>query len=250
MGSLEVEGDGGRPQHEQHLDLLDKFSHCKRQLEQLLNTNDLAQLEEKLQELQAIITEVASHLPAASLRWVQEQFATLRSQVDEVREQLKPRKRFAFKSARGSKAPTGSDARLEGKREPGPSLPAVTVKNACTMGFQGRSGETLMLSEVGGKDTELDSLDDCQVTVQGCPATLFARRLRNCTIWCGPVASSVFVEECCTFLVACHQLRVHNSHKCEFRVHVQTLSRTRKSCCLASMTLPMTETSKIGVHHT
>uniref|UniRef100_A0A224Z2H1 Tubulin alpha n=1 Tax=Rhipicephalus zambeziensis TaxID=60191 RepID=A0A224Z2H1_9ACAR len=226
MGSLEVEGDGGRPQHEQHLDLLDKFSHCKRQLEQLLNTNDLAQLDQKLQELQAIITEVASHLPAASLRWVQEQFATLRSQVDEVREQLKPRKRFAFKSARGSKAPTGSDARLEGKREPGPSLPAVTVKNACTVGFQGRSGETLMLSEVGGKDTELDSLDDCQVTVQGCPATLFARRLRNCTIRCGPVASSVFVEECegCTFLVACHQLRVHDSHKCEFRVHVQTRS--------------------------
>ncbi|XP_037503447.2 tubulin-specific chaperone C [Rhipicephalus sanguineus] len=83
-----------------------------------------------------------------------------------------------------------------------------------------------MLSEVGGKDTELDSLDDCQVTIQGCPATLFARRLRNCHIRCGPVASSVFVEECesCTFLVACHQLRVHDSLKCEFRVHVQTRS--------------------------
>lgn len=224
MGSLEVEGDSGRPQHEQHVDLLDKFGQCKRQLEQLLDTNDLAQLDGKLQELQAILTEVASHLPAASLRYVQEQFATLKLQVDEIREQLKPRKRFAFKSARGS--PTGSDARLEGKCEPGPSFPAGTLKNACTVGFQGRSGETLMLSEVGGKDTELDSLDDCQVTIQGCPATLFARRLRNCHIRCGPVASSVFVEECesCTFLVACHQLRVHDSHKCEFRVHVQTRS--------------------------
>ncbi|KAH7931644.1 hypothetical protein HPB52_025500 [Rhipicephalus sanguineus] len=121
---------------------------------------------------------------------------------------------------------TGIDARLEGKCEPGPSFPAGTLKNACTVGFQGRSGETLMLSEVGGKDTELDSLDDCQVTIQGCPATLFARRLRNCHIRCGPVASSVFVEECesCTFLVACHQLRVHDSLKCEFRVHVQTRS--------------------------
>ncbi|XP_037500695.1 tubulin-specific chaperone C isoform X1 [Rhipicephalus sanguineus] len=276
MGSLEVEGDSGRPQHEQHVDLLDKFGQCKRQLEQLLDTNDLAQLDGKLQELQAILTEVASHLPAASLRYVQEQFATLKLQVDEIREQLKPRKRFAFKSARGS--PTGrwdtipqrlaarvaliptfgepdripagprsedahdtarrqprvrpesatlvGDARLEGKCEAGPSFPAGTLKNACTVGFQGRSGETLMLSEVGGKDTELDSLDDCQVTIQGCPATLFARRLRNCHIRCGPVASSVFVEECesCTFLVACHQLRVHDSHKCEFRVHVQTRS--------------------------
>lgn len=223
MGSSAVEG---RPQHEQHLDLLDKFSQSKRQLEQLLDTNDLAQLDGKLQELQAIITEVASHLPAASLRWVQEQFAALRSRVDEVQEKLKPRKRFAFKSARGSVASSGSDAKLEGICEPGPSFPAGTVKNACTVGFQRKSGETLMLSEVGGKDTELDSLDDCQVTVQGCPATMFARRLRNCHIRCGPVASSVFVEECesCTFLVACHQLRIHDSHKCEFQVHVQTRS--------------------------
>ncbi|KAL3188317.1 hypothetical protein MRX96_003641 [Rhipicephalus microplus] len=199
MGSSAVEG---RPQHEQHLDLLEKFSQSKRQLEQLLDTNDLAQLDGKLQELQAIITEVASHLPAASLRWVQEQFAALRSRVDEVQEKLKPRKRFAFKSARGSVASSGSDAKLEGIREPGPSFPAGTVKNACTVGFQRKSGETLMLSEVGGKDTELDSLDDCQVTVQGCPATMFARRLRNCHI----------------------QLRIHDSHKCEFQVHVQTRS--------------------------
>ncbi|KAH8028563.1 hypothetical protein HPB51_017689 [Rhipicephalus microplus] len=79
----------------------------KRQLEQLLDTNDLAQLDGKLQELQAIIMEVASHLPAASLCWVQEQFAALRSRVDEVQEKLKPRKRFAFKSARVSVAPIG-----------------------------------------------------------------------------------------------------------------------------------------------
>ncbi|KAL3226594.1 hypothetical protein MRX96_024799 [Rhipicephalus microplus] len=111
MGSSAIEG---QPQLEHRLDVLDKFSQSKRQLEQLLDTNDLAQLDGKLQELQAIIMEVASHLPAASLCWVQEQFAALRSRVDEVQEKLKPRKRFAFKSARVSVAPTGSDARLEG----------------------------------------------------------------------------------------------------------------------------------------
>ncbi|XP_075534233.1 uncharacterized protein LOC142568037 isoform X1 [Dermacentor variabilis] len=71
IGSLEVEGDSGRPQHEQHLSLLDNFSQAKWQLEQLLDADgDLAQLDGKLQELQMITAEVASHLPAASLRWV------------------------------------------------------------------------------------------------------------------------------------------------------------------------------------
>lgn len=225
MGSVEVEGDSGRPRYERHLDLLDKFSQSKRQLEQLLDTNDLAQLDEKLQDLQVVITEVAGHLPAASLRWVQEQFGALRAQVDEVRERLKPRKRFAFKSVRNARGADG-DARPEGKSEPAPNFPAGALTDASTVGFQGRSGETLMLSEVSGKDTELDSLENCQVTIQCCPATLFARRLKNCRVRCGPVASSVFVEECegCTFHVACHQLRVHDSRKCEFRVHIQTRS--------------------------
>ncbi|XP_070378781.1 tubulin-specific chaperone C-like [Dermacentor albipictus] len=231
MGSLEVEGDSGRPQHEQHLSVLDKFSQAKRQLEQLLDANgDLAQLDGKLQELQMITTEAANHLPAASLRWVREQFGTLRAQVDEVRERLKPRKRFAFKSARcpsskAAAAPDG-DARSTGQCESRPGFPADALKNASTLGFQGRSGETLMLSDVNGKDMELDSLDTCEVTVHGCPATLFARRLKNCHIRCGPVATSVFVEECerCTFHIACQQLRVHNSHKCEFRVHIQARS--------------------------
>lgn len=231
MGSLEVEGDSGRPQHEHHLSLLDNFSQAKRQLEQLLDADgDLAQLDGKLQELQMITTEAASHLPAASLRWVREQFGTLRVRVDEVRERLKPRKRFAFKSARGpsskATAPPDCDARSEGRCESGPGFPAGASKDASSLGFQGRSGETLMLSDVNGKDMELDSLDTCEVTVRGCPATLFARRLKNCHIRCGPVATSVFVEECegCTFHVACQQLRVHDSHKCEFRVHIQARS--------------------------
>ncbi|XP_072145274.1 tubulin-specific chaperone C-like isoform X2 [Dermacentor andersoni] len=231
MGSLEVEGDSGRPQHEQHLSLLDNFSQAKWQLEQLLDADgDLAQLDGKLQELQMITTEAANHLPAASLRWVREQFGTLRAQVDEVRERLKPRKRFAFKSARcpsskAAAAPDG-DARSTGQCESGPGFPADALKNASTLGFQGRSGETLMLSNINGKDMELDSLNTCEVTVHGCPATLFARRLKNCHIRCGPVATSVFVEECecCTFHIACQQLRVHNSHKCEFRVHIQARS--------------------------
>ncbi|XP_072145269.1 tubulin-specific chaperone C-like isoform X1 [Dermacentor andersoni] len=89
---------------------------------------------------------------------------------------------------------------------------------ASTLGFQSKSGETLMLSDVNGKDMELDSLGTCKVTVHGCPATLFACWPKNCHIRCGPMATSMFMEECkgCTFHIACQQLRVHDVHKCKF----------------------------------
>lgn len=41
-------------------------------------------------------------------------------------------------------------------------------------------------------------------------------------VLCGPVSSSVFIEECCNciFVVACQQLRVHSSSSSSFYVHV------------------------------
>lgn len=218
--------------HGEHCSLLDHFKGVKQQLERLLSSEQttIPQLEGKLQELQTIVTEVASHLPSANLRWVQQQFAQLRTQVLEARERLRPRQRFAFRAVR--EAPTIKPvvpplpaAARDGVDElascaPGPCVAAV--------GFQGRFGERLLLlsDDVKGKDVELDSLTDCEVTVYGSPAALFARRLSNCRFQCGPVASAVFVESCkgCTFRVACQQLRVHDSHRCQFRVHIQARS--------------------------
>lgn len=223
--------------HGQHRSLLDEFSSVKQQLEHLLSSEQgtVPELEGKLQELQAVVTEVAGHLPSANLRWVQQQFAQLRMQVHEARERLRPRRRFAFQVVR--EAPTTKPATPQppaeagdGVDEPAPCAPDPCVPSQCVtvVGFQGRSGERLLLlpDDVRGKDMELDSLTDCEVTVHGSPMALFARRLSNCRFQCGPVASAVFVEGCkgCTFRVACQQLRVHDSRRCQFQVHIQTRS--------------------------
>ena len=44
----------------------------------------------------------------------------------------------------------------------------------------------------------------------------------HCSILCGPVSSSVFIEDCkdCTFVVACQQLRVHGTVQSLFYLHV------------------------------
>ncbi|XP_077520626.1 tubulin-binding cofactor C isoform X2 [Amblyomma americanum] len=179
---------------------------------------------------ESVMTEVARHLPSASLRWIQQQFVQLRAQVCEARERLQPRPRFVFRAARG--APTTKAVASQPPEAAGGVEPTLCAQGHCatksstTVGFQGRSGENLLLSDVKGKDMELDSLTDCEVTVHGSPAALFARRLTNCRLLCGPVASAVFVESCegCTFHVACQQLRVHDSRQCQFRVHIQARS--------------------------
>ncbi|KAH9360402.1 hypothetical protein HPB48_012169 [Haemaphysalis longicornis] len=90
-----------------------------------------------------------------------------------------------------------------------------TATNTTMVGFHDCSGEALELEGVRGKDVELDSLVDCEVSICSCLATLFARRLRKCNIRCDPVAASVFVGR---------QLRVHDTRRCEFLVHIQARS--------------------------
>ncbi len=45
-------------------------------------------------------------------------------------------------------------------------------------------------------------------------------------VLCGPVSSSVFVDDCkdCVFVVACQQLRIHTTTHCTFYVHVTSRS--------------------------
>ncbi|CAN7938429.1 unnamed protein product, partial [Ixodes hexagonus] len=108
---------------------------------------------------------------------------------------------------------------------PEPCKPAHQVSlpdNA--VGLRNRSGETLHLTDVDGKPLELDSLEDCQITIHGNPAALCATRLSRCELRCGPVTTSAFVEHCqdSNFWLACQQLRVHQSVRCQFRMHVQS----------------------------
>jgi Tubulin binding cofactor C len=47
------------------------------------------------------------------------------------------------------------------------------------------------------------------------------RGLSHCTVYCGPVRGSVYVEDCsdCTVVVACRQLRIHTTYRTDMYVH-------------------------------
>ena len=82
--------------------------------------------------------------------------------------------------------------------------------------------------DVKGIDINMNSLrqdkymDKITVTILGSPATLHATNMDNVTVLCGPVRTSIFVENCtnCDFVVACQQLRIHTTTQSNFYLHV------------------------------
>ena len=76
--------------------------------------------------------------------------------------------------------------------------------------------------ETTAKDVHLTDLTDCTIKLYGALLTLHINKLENCKVFCGPVSSSVFVENCkdCTFVLACQQLRVHTTLDTRFYLYV------------------------------
>lgn len=91
-------------------------------------------------------------------------------------------------------------------------------------GFSDRSNEhlTLKSGEIYKKDVGIERLENCTVKLFGCPSTLHLDNLSNCKIYCGPVSTSIFAENChdCLLVIACQQLRLHSSKNVNIYLHV------------------------------
>lgn len=60
-----------------------------------------------------------------------------------------------------------------------------------------KNGETINLSgaEINGNDVSLCKLQHCVLVLKGHPGTVHASDIDHCTILCGPVSGSVFIEK-------------------------------------------------------
>ena len=70
-------------------------------------------------------------------------------------------------------------------------------------------------------------LEKVTVKILGSPGTVHATNMDNVTILCGPVRTSIFIENCtnCEFVVACQQLRIHTTRNSNFYLHVTSKVR-------------------------
>lgn len=78
--------------------------------------------------------------------------------------------------------------------------------------------------EVRNGEFTLSNLRDCEVKMKGCLRALFVDKLINCKVYAGVVMGSVLIEgaEGCVFVVAAHQIRIHNAKNCDYYLRVRS----------------------------
>ena len=182
------------------------------------------ELTDSAQKLQKYVTDMSQFLPSYDIRHAQENMTKLLNAINEKRDELLPKKKFAFKVRKKGDRQAVQQAKKIGVDDvdAAKSVGAVTSANVC--GFSNRTSETLSLDadEMLMKDVSLSNLSSCTVKLPGSPSALHISNLTNCKVFCGPIPGSVFADRCVdsTLVLACQQLRVHNTKDTKFYLHV------------------------------
>ncbi|XP_058589972.1 tubulin-specific chaperone C [Neofelis nebulosa] len=229
------------------------FARERAAVEELLEGGEsMERLEEaaaRLQGLQKLVNDSVLFLAAYDLRQGQEALTRLQTTLAERRQELQPKKRFAFKTRR-------KDAASAAKVDSAPGAPAAEgilasppplkeeggIGSSWVFGFSNVESQVLekRAEELHQRDVLLAELSKCTVRLYGNPNTLRLAKARSCTVLCGPVSTSVFLEDCsdCVLAVACQQLRVHTTR--DTRIFLQVTSRAIVEDCSGIQFAPYT----------
>ncbi|KAK0684579.1 TBCC protein, partial [Pygoscelis papua] len=206
------------------------FAREREAVEALLAAGPLEEASARLQGLQKLLTESVRFLAPYEVRQGQEAVARLQGDLAARRQQLQPKKKFAFRALKKEAAP-GSEPRPAEPARPAAAAPAPGYGPAegeaggpPLCGFSGAEDEELELgpAELLQRDVVLSELRGCRVLLRGNANTLRMRDCRGCTVLCGPVSTSALVDGCsdCLLVLACQQLRSHRTRDCRFYVQV------------------------------
>jgi len=180
-------------------------------------------ISQKVVNLQKFASDSLSFLPGYDMRRAQEILKELRNDISERRDELLPKKKFAFKSRQKLTTKTPASSKSPQTEEDAKSSVSLH-SHRNVVGLTNRSGETFSVldSECNGKDINVSNIVDCTIYIKGSPSTMRINKVINTQIYCGPVNRSVFVTECfdSRFELACQQLRIHTTVATKFHIHV------------------------------
>lgn len=198
------------------LDSLEKIETLVKN-ERLLEFDKISQ---RLQNLQKFHSDSTMFLPSYDVRQSQEALANLLTRVQEKREKLFPKKKFAFSSKK--KLAKSEEKKIENNDTIEPPVDNEVQMADCTV--QEKSHASIEMNEamVLKKDVSLINNHFSTIKVFGAPSTVHMKNLSHCVVIVGPVSSSVFISDCkhCTFVLACQQLRTHSTVESKFYLHV------------------------------
>ncbi|KAK4317039.1 hypothetical protein Pmani_011851 [Petrolisthes manimaculis] len=195
-----------------------------------------------VQDMQQMLNESSLFLASFQLKIAQEELNALNARVTAKIEQLQPKKKFGFgrkqqTSKENEKAKVlKKDETDNSKETAGTSTPGTLdhlLENRQFFGFKDETGKTLTMApgELENRQLNLHNLRDCRVVALGNPSTIQAASLHNCTVIMGPISRSVFVKDSSDskFIMACQQVRIHNTSRTCFYIHV-TSSAIIENC--------------------
>ncbi|KAJ6682630.1 TUBULIN FOLDING COFACTOR C [Salix purpurea] len=211
-----------------------KFTESKRSIESLLNNSPntpdptllkshLANISSSISSLEKLVAESSYFLPPYELRSSLKCIENLKQSLENLNSQLLPKKKFSFKNKSTSKPNPGNSN--TNPIPPNPSHIPQSIRDS--PGIRNKESQTLSknfknFKEIG--EFTLSDLDSCEVKLIGCINALFVNKLRNCRVYTGPVIGSILLEEVenCVFVLASHQIRIHNAKGCDFYLRVRS----------------------------
>ncbi|XP_046571096.1 LOW QUALITY PROTEIN: tubulin-specific chaperone C-like [Haliotis rubra] len=211
---------------------LDNFSKEKQNIEsQLSNSEQIPEnglvehfdnVSSHLAKLQKYVSESTMFLSSYEVSKAQQTMNKLQVAIQEKRDVMIPKKRFAFKSKKmeKAKAPKLVEDVVDHAANTQTNL-EVELAECKVVGEVSKVLEKTS-EELNQKDVALADLTDCTVKLLGAPSAIHINKLNNCRVFSGPVSGSVFIRQCvgCTFVLPCQQLRIHTTQDTDFYIHV------------------------------
>lgn len=182
-------------------------------------------------QLQKFLNDSVMFLTSYDLRRAQDALRELQAALADTREECLPQKKFGFRAR--TKAADRAPAPAPDTPPPAAASKVDGAASPEVCGFSNMDGVRLTKTaeEIHKRDVLLSHLSNCRVRLFGSPSTLHLKHIRDCEILCGPVSSSVFVDQCrnSTLAFPCQQLRTHNTT--DTRVYLHVTSRAIVEDC-------------------
>lgn len=170
-----------------------------------------------IQELQNYLSNSTLFLPDYNVKGYQGTISKLVINLENTKTKLLPKKKFGFKA----KPLLTSISEMPALK---PLKNTSTKTQNIDWTVQNKINEEVLLEndQVNNKDLTMSTLTNTLIIIKGYAGSLQLSNLKKCLIVCGPVARSVFADNCedCTFTFGCQQLRLHSSKNCSLYMHV------------------------------
>ena len=200
-----------------------------------------------LVSLQKFSSECTRLLPAYDVKRSQEEIEKFNKSVKQVILRLKPEKKFSFSSKK-------KDVKKDyDTLSSSSTLSSIACKSSVTVIAADLEkkvkivdmGSHMISNKINDSNITLSSSDvmalcdnktdlhlqllikdcsNCTISVAHIIGNVRLENLKKCIVLLGPICTSCYLENCvdCLFFIACHQLRIHNSHNSNLYVRVNS----------------------------